>query len=84
MVPIIPPDAQKKDPTFIMAEEYSELPVDKKGFRGNIPRIKGIIPYENLFAYEERKLFTHNAGHAICAYLGYLKGYKYIWEAIVV
>jgi len=82
MVPIIPPDAQKKDPTFIMAEEYSELPVDKKGFRGNIPKIKGIIPYENLFAYEERKLFTHNAGHAICAYLGYLKGYKYIWEAI--
>ncbi len=82
MVPIIPPDVQKKDPTFIMAEEYSELPVDKKGFKGNIPKVKGIIPYENLFAYEERKLFTHNAGHAICAYLGYLKGYKYIWEAI--
>jgi len=82
MVPIIPPDIQEKDPTFIMAEEYSELPVDKKGFKGEIPKIKGIIPYENLFAYEERKLFTHNAGHAICAYLGYLKNYKYIWEAI--
>lgn len=82
MVPIIPPCIQKKNPTFIMAEEYSELPVDKKGFKGNIPKIKGIIPYKNLFAYEERKLFTHNAGHAICAYLGYLKAYKYIWEVV--
>jgi len=82
MVPIIPPEIRKKDPTFIMAEEYSILPVDKKGFKGKIPEIKGMIPYENLYAYEEQKLFIHNAGHAICAYLGYLKGYRYIWQAI--
>ena len=28
------------------------------------------------------KLFIHNAPHAIVAYLGYLKGYKYIHEAM--
>lgn len=82
MVPIIPEEIKRKDPTFIMAEEYSILPVDKGGFKGKIPKIKGIIPYPNLFAYEEQKLFTHNTGHAICAYLGYQKGYKYIWESI--
>jgi len=82
MVPLVPPEVQKRDPTFIMAEEYSKLPVDKKGFKGKIPLIKGMIPYDNLFAYEEQKLFIHNTGHTICAYLGYLKGYKYIWEAI--
>ena len=30
----------------------------------------------------ERKLFTLNSGHAICAYLGTLKGYKTIVESI--
>jgi len=82
MVPLVPPEVQKRDLTFIMTEEYNKLPVDKKGFKGKIPRIKGMIPYDNLFAYEEQKLFIHNTGHTICAYLGYLKGYKYIWEAI--
>lgn len=82
MVPLIPPEVQEKDPTFIMAEEYSKLPVDKKGFKGKIPRIKGMILSANLFAYEDQKLFIHNTGHIICAYLGYLKGYRYIWEAI--
>jgi mannitol-1-phosphate 5-dehydrogenase len=67
---------------LITVEEYSILPVDKQGFKGKIPRIKGVVPYENLKAYEEQKLFIHNAGHALFAYLGYLKGYKYIYEAV--
>jgi len=70
------------DSHLVMVEEYSILPVDKKGFKGKIPEIKGMVPYENLYAYEEQKLFIHNAGHAICAYLGHLKGYEYIWQAI--
>jgi len=82
MVPVIPERLREKDPTFIMAEEYSILPVDKKGFKGKIPQIKGMIPCANILAYEEQKLFTHNTGHAICAYLGYHKGYRYIWESI--
>jgi mannitol-1-phosphate 5-dehydrogenase len=82
MVPVIPLEIRKKNPTFIMVEEYSILPVDKKGFKEKIPKIKGMVPYENLHPYEEQKLFIHNAGHAICAYLGYLKGYKYIYQAI--
>lgn len=82
MVPVIPERLREKDPTFIMAEEYGILPVDKKGFKGEIPRIKGMIPCDNIVAYEEQKLFTLNTGHAICAYLGYHKGYRYIWESI--
>ncbi len=82
MVPVIPPQIRKREPTLVMAESYNILPVDKKGFKGEIPRIKGMIPYDNLVAYEEQKLFTHNTAHAICAYLGYQKGYKYIWESI--
>ena len=33
-------------------------------------------------AYVERKLYIHNMGHAAVAYLGALKGYRYIWEAV--
>ncbi|GAH65447.1 unnamed protein product, partial [marine sediment metagenome] len=35
-----------------------------------------------LKAYKDQKLFIYNAGHAILAYLGYQKKYRYIWQAI--
>ena len=82
MVPVVPRDISEKDPLYIAVEEYCTLPVDKEGFIGEIPDIKGMVPYENITAYEERKIYTHNAGHSICAYLGYQKGYKFIWEAL--
>lgn len=82
MVPGIPDAMKKKDPLLLVAEDYAFLPVDKNGFVGNMPKIKGMQPYNNLIAYQEQKMFTHNTGHSLCAYLGYLKGYKYIHEAI--
>ena len=82
MVPVVPRDISQKDPLYIAVEEYCTLPVDKEGFIGEIPDIKGMVPYKNITAYEERKIYTHNAGHSICAYLGYQKGYKFIWEAL--
>jgi mannitol-1-phosphate 5-dehydrogenase len=33
-------------------------------------------------AYVERKLYVHNMGHAIAAYLGYLRGVRYVHEAL--
>ena len=42
----------------------------------------GLTYTDNLMACLERKLFTLNSGHAICAYLGSLKGYKTIIESI--
>jgi mannitol-1-phosphate 5-dehydrogenase len=82
MVPAVPADLLSRDPLLVFAEAYKELPVDKPGFKGEIPDIVGMEPIGNFHAYEERKLFTHNAGHAIAAYLGYKKGYTYIYEAV--
>lgn len=82
MVSLTPEEEIKKDKLIVLAEEYAILPVDKKGFIGDIPQIIGMIPYDNLKAYEERKLFIHNAGHAMIAYLAALKGFKYIWQGI--
>jgi len=82
MVPILPEEIRRKDPTFVRVEEYCTLPVDGKAFKGATPQIKGLAPSDNIKAYERRKLYTHNAGHAICAYLGYLKSYEYVWQSL--
>ena len=40
----------------------------------------GLILADNFEAYEARKLFLHNMSHAALAYLGYARGYEYIWQ----
>jgi len=82
MVPVMTPEMQKGDMLRVCVEEYCELPVDRDGFKGEIPQIKNMKPAGNFSYYIQRKLFIHNMGHALTAYLGKLKGYNYIWEAI--
>jgi len=82
MVPMMTEAMKAEDPLLICVEEYAELPVDANGFRGPMPPLKNMLPRPNFKAYVERKLFVHNAGHAVTAYLGYLRGHEYIWQAI--
>ena len=63
-------------------ERYCEWDVESAAWKGERPEIDGLTFADNLMAYLERKLFTLNSGHAICAYLGNLKGYKTILESI--
>lgn len=63
-------------------ERYCEWDVESAAWKGERPEIDGLTFADNLMAYLERKLFTLNSGHAICAYLGYLKGYKTIRDSI--
>lgn len=82
MVPVMPEELRKEDALLLLVEEYRELPVNKKGFVGTIPIIKNMYPVDNFTAFAERKFYLHNASHAVTAYLGYLRGYEYIWQAI--
>lgn len=66
----------------VTVEKFYEWNVEKSKFKGEIPKIEGMNLVDNLGAYVERKLFTLNTGHAITAYLGYLKNYKTIDESI--
>nr|WP_326165281.1 mannitol-1-phosphate 5-dehydrogenase [uncultured Oscillibacter sp.] len=63
-------------------ERYCEWDVEAAAWKGEKPDIDGLTFAEDLMAYLERKLFTLNSGHAICAYLGYLKGYGTIRDSI--
>ena len=82
MVPLMPDGMREKDPLFVSGEAYAALPVDGKAFAGKVPEIQGLELCDDIRAYVERKLHAHNMSHAVCGYLGYLRGYTYVWEAI--
>lgn len=85
MVPALRQEAEngeKVNPLRIAVEEYCVLPVDQAAFVGEIPEIPNMVPFTPFHYYIERKLFIHNMGHAVCAYLGQILGHTYIWESI--
>ncbi|UIP27785.1 mannitol-1-phosphate 5-dehydrogenase [Photobacterium sp. TLY01] len=80
---IVPPaEAANDDPLEVTVESFSEWIVDQQQFKGEIPHIAGMETTDNLMAFVERKLFTLNTGHIMTAYLGALKGYQTIRDAI--
>lgn len=82
MVPVQTPAMQDGDPMRICVERYGFLPVDLAAFKGSIPEIVNMVPFAPFDFYIKRKLFIHNMGHAICAYLGGYIGRKYIYQSI--
>ena len=70
MVPVQTKEMQDGDPLRVCVERYGFLPVDKSAFKGEIPQIKNMIPFEPFDFFIKRKLYVHNMGHAVCAYLG--------------
>ena len=82
MVPPLTPELRAQDPSLIIVEPYKELPVDAAAFAGPPPEIVGMMPDSPFSFYTERKLYIHNAGHAVLGYLGYLRGYEYGYEAL--
>ena len=77
MVPPLTPELRAQDPSLILVEPYKELPVDRDGFVGAPLPIVGMIPFSPFAFFTDRKLYIHNAGHAVLGYLGYLAGHEY-------
>lgn len=82
MVPIQTPEMTKGDVLRVCVEKFCTLIVDRDAFRGEIPPIANMEAHAPFQLYIERKLYIHNMGHSMTAYLGALKGYEYIWQAI--
>ena len=82
MVPVMTPEMRGNNDLRVWVEPYDELPVDKDAFKGEIPQINNLVPYSPFGFYIKRKLFIHNMGHAMCAYMGWHKGYKSIAECV--
>ncbi len=83
MVPVPKAKGEGENPLSIAVEEYGVLPVDKAAFKGEVPNVKNIVPFTPFHYYVERKLYIHNMGHAITAYLGQtFFGDEYIFQSI--
>jgi len=80
MVPVTATEAI--DPLHIVVEEYDYLPVDRDAFVGDVPEVPGLIACSPFAYYTDRKMYLHNMGHAVCAYLGIMQGYSTIADAI--
>jgi mannitol-1-phosphate 5-dehydrogenase len=70
------------DPLALDVSNHWVLPLDGSRIRGTLPNIEGINPIEPFNHLLDRKLFTYNAASATVSYLGYLKGYEVLSEAI--
>ncbi|MBI3947509.1 MAG: mannitol-1-phosphate 5-dehydrogenase [Armatimonadetes bacterium] len=84
MVPIMTAARRAEDPLAVYAEAYNTLICDAQGFRNPVPRVPGLDPKQNVRAYVDRKSFIHNLGHAVTAYVGFVRdpGMVYLWEAV--
>ncbi|HSV74496.1 MAG TPA: hypothetical protein VLH79_12125 [Chthonomonadales bacterium] len=83
MVPIqVPAGSAGAALLEVRVESYRQLPVDATAIAGALPPIDGVRPVTNFGAYEARKLFAHNCGHATLGYLGHLRGLAYGYEAL--
>ncbi len=82
MVPVMTDEKRKGNILRVCVEPYNILPVDKDAFKGEIPEIKNLYPSAPFNYFIQRKLFMHNMSHALCSYLGYLRGYEFIYESV--
>ena len=82
MVPLPDKSLLEKEPLLVRAEAYSVLPCDRDAFRGELPDCPNIVPISPFRFVVERKLYIHNMGHAVCAYLGLLRGHGTVAAAI--
>lgn len=74
-----PPELLKQDPLMTVTER-GVLVLEKGNYQ--LPDEILHVGYENLHMHWMCKLFIHNAPHAIVAYLGWMKGFTYIHEAM--
>lgn len=84
MIPVVSEETRKIHPAAIKVEPYNYLPYDGCSIKGNIPDIPNLIWDDSVpfTFYSERKLYIHNMGHCITAYLAEYKDYKYVCQAI--
>ena len=70
------------DSADIIVESYNELPIDRDALKTDVSDLKNFIPVSPFAIEKYKKYFMHNMSHAIVAYIGYIKGCEYLWQAM--
>jgi len=82
MVPVMPAELRKEDPTLIAVEKFCFLPIDADAVVSPMPELVHTAQLRPFALEEGKKLYIHNMGHSLAAYFGAVKGYEYIWQSI--
>jgi mannitol-1-phosphate 5-dehydrogenase len=77
-----PAELKAREPLLVWTNGYPELPVDRHGFKGEIPRLPGLRLVDDMRAEEIRKLYTYNMCHAVLAYHGARRGHTLAVECL--
>jgi len=75
------PDGIPDNPADTWVQNFKYLPVDKSRIKGEIPRLKYFDFIDDFGNLLKQKLYTNNTSVALVAYLGHLKGIKYVADA---
>lgn len=75
-------EMRERDVTAMLAEPYAEISVDRDGIIGEPPRIMGMHAVSPIGPWITRKLYLHNAAHALMGYLGYRRGLHLGYQAL--
>ncbi|HET9579467.1 MAG TPA: 2-dehydropantoate 2-reductase N-terminal domain-containing protein [Usitatibacter sp.] len=75
-------DPALDEPLEFVGDPPATFVVDGKRLVSPVPALPSMTVAEDFGAWMVRKLYIFSAGHAACAYLGHLKGYRYIHSAI--
>lgn len=78
----IVPIQHHDDPLTVTVEPFYEWVVDASAMLKDYKPIEGVQYVPDLLPFIERKLFTVNTGHCAAAYLGNLKRYETIQQAM--
>lgn len=84
MIPVSSEEDRLIHPAAIKVEPYKFLPFDGEAIKSDFPQIPNLIwePSVDFDYYSDRKLYIHNMGHCVTAYLAEYKAYEFTWQAI--
>jgi mannitol-1-phosphate 5-dehydrogenase len=75
-------DPRGDEPVSFVGDPPCAFRVEASGLGPALPAIPGMTLVDDYAAWMKSKLYIFGAGHATAAYLGYLKGYRFVHSAI--
>jgi mannitol-1-phosphate 5-dehydrogenase len=82
MAPPAPSAEAAADPLVVWTNGYGQFPVDRKAFKGPIPKLSFLHFVEDMRAEEIRKMYTYNMCHAVLGYHGIHHQYERLVDCL--
>jgi mannitol-1-phosphate 5-dehydrogenase len=75
-------EAREPVPLTFVGDRLERFMVHGPSLRKPLPKVPGLMRVKDFEAAFNAKLYVFSAGHATVAYLGFLKGYRYVHAAV--